>query len=229
MPVISGILLRIVFMRTIRSSMKTTPKDVLSQLIRERRSCRKFSHNSINVQEITQIFEDIRFMPCPTNRQCFRFLGFKNPLKIQAMRQEIVTEVEAIAQKLDPGDADTFRKYAEFFTFFDKAPYIIVGLYRTFVSRLPSGDSKADSIQGLAEVQAFGGAVTALLLSLHARRYSACWMTGPLIAENRILRLLEVEDPWRLGAVIPVGVSPQPPECPKKPITDKVFSSVFEF
>ena len=208
--------------------MKTDPKEVLSELIRERRSSRKFSHNSINIREITEIFEDICFMPCPTNRQCFRFLGIRNPLIIQAMRQEIMTEVEAAAKGLDPDEAEKFRKYSEFFTFFDRAPFVIVGLYRNFVSRLPSGDSKADSIQGLAEVQAFGGAVSALLLSLHARKYSACWMTGPLIAENRIRRLLEVEDPWRLGAVIPVGKAAQPVECPKKPPVERVFSMVFE-
>lgn len=208
--------------------MKDDPKTIFSTLVRERRSTRKFSHNSIDIQEITEIFEDIRYMPCPTNRQCFRFLGIRNPLIIQAMRQEIMTEVEAAAQCLDSDEAEKFRKYSEFFTFFDRAPFVIIGLYRNFVSRLPSGDPKADSIQGLAEVQAFGGAVSALLLSLHARNYSACWMTGPLIAENRIRRLLLVEDPWRLGAVIPLGRAVQAAECPKKPSVEKIFTMAFE-
>jgi len=205
-----------------------TAKEILKNLIRSRRSVRKFARVPIPENEIREIFENIRYMPSPTNRQCFRFVGLRNPLKIEAMKQEIVTEVELTAQTLDPDDAEKFRKYSDFFTFFEKASFVIVGFYRTFVSRLPSGGPKSDFFQGLAEIQAFGGAVAALLLELEARNFSACWMTGPLIAETRILRLLEIEEPWRLGAVIPVGKIDLRPECPKKPPVEKIFSLVFD-
>jgi coenzyme F420-0:L-glutamate ligase/coenzyme F420-1:gamma-L-glutamate ligase len=196
----------------------------LSTLIRTRRSVRKFQSGPIDRELIREVFEDVRFMPCPTNRLCFRFILVEDHLRLEAMRQEVVTEVEAAASALAPEDADTFRKYADYFTFFTKAPGTIVGLYRTFVSRLPSGGPGSDSIQGLSEVQAFGGAVGAALLALEARGISACWMTGPLIAERRILRVLEVEDPWRLGAIIPIGLAEERPVCPKKPDLDRIFS-----
>lgn len=196
----------------------------LSTIIRERRSIRRFRPDPVPVSLLHDVFEEIRFMPCPTNRQCFQFVAVEHQLKIQAMKQEIVTEVERMVQKLDTEDGEKFRKYAEFFTFFEKAPLTIVGLYRTFVSRLPSGDPAAESIQGLAEIQAFGGAVSALLLELHARGLGACWMTGPLIAERRILQVLDVENPWRLGAVIPIGYPLEKADCPKKPPREKVFS-----
>lgn len=208
--------------------MAHSASEVLGTLIRKRRSIRKFKSDEIDLHDIEKIFDDLRYMPCPTNRQCFRFLGVKNALKIQAMRQEIVTDLEATAQGLDPEDAEKFRKYAEFFTFFDKAPLVLIGLYRTFVSRLPSGDPKADDLNGLAEMQAFGGAVGALLLELESRGYGGCWMTGPVIAETRIIRLLEVEKPWRLGAIIPVGRPQKIPETPKKPDREKIFSMAFD-
>lgn len=208
--------------------MAQTTSEILGKLIRKRRSIRKFRSDDIDLHDIEKIFDDLRYMPCPTNRHCFRFLGVRNALKIQAMRQEIVTDLEATAQGLEPEDAETFRNYAELFTFFDKAPLVLIGLYRTFVSRLPSGDPKADTLNGLAEIQAFGGAVGALLLELESRGYGACWMTGPVIAENRLIRLLEVEPPWRLGAIIPVGRPRNIPETPKKPDREKIFTMAFD-
>lgn len=204
--------------------MQDTPKQILSRLIRERRSVRAFHEKPVDVKELEAIFEDIAFMPCPTNRLCFRFIVIRNKLQVEAMRQEIITEIDSAAKNLDPEEGEKFRKYADFFTFFHKAPVSVVGLYRHFVSRLPSGESQGESIQGLAETQAFGGAVAALLLSLHAHGLSSCWMTGPLIAEKRILQLLEIEAPWRLGAVLPIGYPREKPQCPNKPSLDKILA-----
>jgi len=198
--------------------------EMLTALLRERRSIRKFRPDPIARDVIQAVIDDVRFMPCPTNRACFRFLLVEDHLKLEAMRQEIITEVEATAAGLAPEDAETFRAYADYFTFFTKAPATLVGLYRTFVSRLPSGGPGSDSIQGLSEIQAFGGAVGALLLSLEARGIGSCWMSGPLIAERRITRILEVEEPWHLGAIIPLGYAEERPACPKKPDLERVFS-----
>lgn len=194
---------------------QSSPVSVLSCLLRERRSVRQFRHEPVDPALIEAALDDVRFAPAPTNRQCFRFLAVNDPLVLQAMRLDVVARVEQVAQRLDEVAAEEFRRYSTWFTFFDRAPVVLFGLYRVFVSRLPDGESNLP--EGLAEIGAFGGAVHALLLALHVRGLGACWMSGPLLAEEKLLALLRLEKPWRIGAVLPVGWPQGAAACPKKP------------
>ena len=194
-----------------------------SDLVKQRRSIRRFQHRAFPLELLSEVMEEVRFVPTPTNRQCYRFLGVQNPLLIERMRLEILTRTEEIAGRLDEKSGQSFREYSQWFTFFDNAPVVLVGLFRLFSSRLPVGDPGQPPLEGVAELQAFGGAVQTLLLSLQARGLGSCWMSGPLIAEERLLRLLHIEKPWRLGAIIPVGLPDQPAACPKKPQVSEIF------
>ncbi|MFZ2958174.1 MAG: nitroreductase family protein [Candidatus Ozemobacteraceae bacterium] len=194
------------------------------KLIRERRSVRKFLHEPIDPELIAGAIDDARFSPTPTNRQCYRFIAVSDPIILQAMRQDILARIEEIAVRLSPDTAASFKEYAKWFTFFDQAPVVMFGLYRLFTSRLPDGGESSRRLEGLAELPAFGGAVHALLLALHARGLGSCWMSGPLIADDKLESRLSLESPWRLGAVIPVGKAAQKPPTPRKPDPSAVFS-----
>ncbi|MBF0501047.1 MAG: nitroreductase family protein [Candidatus Riflebacteria bacterium] len=204
--------------------MKTHVQNDFQKLLRERRSVRKFTHDPVPAELITAAIDDVRFSPTPTNRQCYKFIGVSDPLILQSMRIDVLARIEEIAARLAPETATSFKEYAGWFTFFDQAPLVLFGLYRLFASRLPDGEESSRSLEGIAELQAFGGAIHALILSLHARGLGSCWMSGPLIAADKLETLLAVESPWRLGAVIPVGKPAQKPVCPRKPDSATVFS-----
>jgi len=194
------------------------------ELIKTRRSVRRFRCEKIDSELIKTVMEAVKFSPTPTNRQCFQFLAVSDPLLLKSMRQEILVKIDEISKNLSEEAATAFREYSQWFTFFDQAPVVLFGLYRIFVSRFPSGKDSGKSLEGMAEIQAFGGAVNSLLLALHAQGLAGCWMSGPLIAEEGIERILRIESPWRLGAVIPVGLPESIPPVPKKPTLDAVFS-----
>lgn len=194
-----------------------------STLVRQRRSVRRFKVEPVDPQLIQEAMEDVRFSPTPTNRQCYRFLGLSDPLLLKVLRQDVLDRIGQISKGLDDDAARSFKEYANWFTFFDQAPMVLFGLYRQFASRLPSGDS-GRQLDGLAESQAFGGALHALLLALQARGLSSCWMSGPLIAAEQLEARLKIDPPWRLGAVIPVGHPEGTVNCPKKPDRDAIFS-----
>jgi nitroreductase len=200
--------------------------DGFLDLLTHRRSVRKFRPDPVDLALVEKVLAGVRFAPTPTNRQCFRFLAISDPLVLQTMRHDVLRRIDSISQKLDADAGTMFREYSKWFTFFDQAPLVIFGLFRVFASRLPVDESPdKERLEGLAEVQAFGGAVHALLLGLHALGLGSCWMSGPLIAENQLEQLLQVERPWRLGAVVPVGWPEAKGEAPHKPALEAIFSS----
>ena len=202
---------------------ESSPPD-LSDDLRQRRSIRRFRGDPVPRETIDRIMDAVRFSPTPTNRLCFRFLGIQQPLLIESIRQEVVTSIEQVASQLDEESARTFREYSQWFTFFDRAPVLIIGLFRVFSSRLPATGGNMPSLEGIAELQAFGGAIHALLLEAHHHNLGGCWMSGPLIAEDRLLRLLQIEKPWRIGALVPIGFPESQPKAPKKPSVQDMFT-----
>jgi len=194
-----------------------------SDLVRKRRSIRRFRAEAVDPNLIQDAMEDVRFSPTPTNRQCYKFVGLSDPLLLKVLRQDVMDRIGKISRELDEEAARSFKEYANWFTFFDQAPVVLFGLYRQFASRLPSGDSPR-LLEGLAENQAFGGALHALLLALQARGLGSCWMSGPLVAAEQLEELLKIQPPWRMAAVIPVGWPEGKVKCPKKPERDSIFS-----
>jgi len=193
-----------------------------SGLLEARRSIRQFRPEPVDPAIIARVMETVRFSPTPTNRHCFRFIAVSDSLLLQSMSQDVSRRIDEIARQLDDVSAAAFRDYSKWFTFFDRAPVVLFGTYRSFASRLPTGENNR-TLEGLAEIQAFGGAIHALLMGLHAVGLGSCWMSGPLVAENPLERLLHIEKPWCLGAVIPVGWPSTKPPCPKKPALEDVL------
>jgi len=193
-----------------------------SELLEARRSVRQFRPDPVDPAIIARVMDAVRFSPTPTNRYCFKFIAVSDRLLLQSMSQDVSRRIDDIVRQLDDRPAATFRDYSKRFTFFDHAPVVLFGAYRSFESRLPTGENNR-ALEGLAEIQAFGGAVHALLLGLHAVGLGCCWMSGPLVAENPLERLLRIETPWHLGAVIPVGWPAATPPCPKKPAIEDVL------
>ncbi len=200
-----------------------TPKS-FDELVRARRSIRRFKGDPVDPEAVREVMDTARFSPSPTNRQCVRFVGVSDKILLQAVRQEVLKKSDEIARNLEGEAANAFHEYSRWFAFFDQAPLTVFGQYRVFASRLPGEKKTAGRLEGLAEVQAFGGAVHALLLAFFERGLASCWMSGPLIAQESIENLLRIERPWRLGAVIPIGFPEQTPPVPRKPDLESYFS-----
>lgn len=66
--------------------------------------------------------------------------------------------------------------------------------------------------QARPDLQSVGAAIQNLALAAYARGYGVCWMTAPMLARDELEKILEVQQPWQLAALIPMGV---PAETPK--------------
>jgi nitroreductase len=59
----------------------------------------------------------------------------------------------------------------------------------------------------------------------HAMGYGTCWMTAPVLAAPAIERLLDVEPPAKLVAVVPLGI----PAGEVRPTSRKPVADALEF
>jgi nitroreductase len=75
------------------------------------------------------------------------------------------------------------------------------------------------------DLQSIGAAVQLLCTAAHALGYGTCWMTAPVLGAPAIERLLGVEPPARLVAVVPVGR----PAGDVRPSSRRPVEDVLEF
>jgi nitroreductase len=121
--------------------------------------------------------------------------------------------VARIAATVSEEGRDTFVAYGDYFVRFERAPVVIVAVHRgrqvlqNLVDERLSAEDRAQivAMERDSGLCATAMAVQNLLLSAQARGLGASAMTGPMVAQARLLELLGVPAGWAIAAVIPVG------------------------
>ncbi|HOT75102.1 MAG TPA: nitroreductase family protein [Candidatus Wallbacteria bacterium] len=201
-------------------------KDILD-LIKARRSVRKFSSAPVAEADIDKMLEAALWAPSASNRQSWKFVAVKNPSVIKEMASAVRAAVEKLkAQIEDEDNAAAFGGYSGYFTFFESAPLVIAACFNprpNYVNVLSGKNLRPDD--NLEQTTAVGAAIQNILLAAHGMGYGACWMSGPLIAEQELVKILKLEG-YRLAALIPVGVALETPPAPKRKEPGKLTGKV---
>ena len=179
-----------------------------------RRSVRQFTAQLPPRELVVRVIEAATHAPSGMNKQPWRFVVVSD----EAVKAEMVTrvsrEIETILALL-AGDeyADKVGEYLRnYATLFRTAPVVINVLYREYGQVIASllGRSNLhypDNQEEAANpaMQSVSAAIQNLQLAAHAVGLATCWMTAPLFAREQLHDLLQVESPWQLAAVIPIG------------------------
>lgn len=182
----------------------------LKEAIFTRRSIRKFTEEQISNAEINELIEAACWAPNASNQQMWHFVVVKKKEMMEAMAQAVIDRFDQISAQLGyTHELDGNKAYALFFA---QAPVTIAVLMRPVESKVTEALRKLDyspleiqRLRGQSDLQSIGAALQNLLLLAHAKGYGACWMCAPLIASREIEKILEVEEPWQLKALVPLG------------------------
>ena len=209
----------------------------LLQLLRARRSVRRFREEPLPEATLDQLLEAARWAPSASNRQRFRILVVTSPARIRLLGEAVAQRLARLQQEVRPGREEATAAVREHFLVFTGAPVVLALTHRPgtdllagLARRTPPGEVSpaaapaagiprpiVDSLSGVA------AAVTQLLLAAQALGLGACWMTGPLVARTELERLLDVRDGWELAALVPVGFPAELPAPPaRRPLTQLV-------
>ncbi len=169
------------------------------------------------------------------NAQMWRFVAVEDELTQVAMRQAVDEAVDVMAAWPEVAGAVTekqvkaFRVYS---TFFAEAPLTIAvfalpyeSVADTMLAARGVGLEEHDRLRERPDLQSIGAAVQLLCTAAHALGYGTCWMTAPVLAAEAIERLLGVEPPARLVALVPVGR----PAGEVRPSSRRPVEDVLEF
>lgn len=204
--------------------------DGLLDLMRARRSVRRFAPEPLDRATIARLVEAAVTAPSASNKQPWRFLVVESRARIDAMAEAVRAAVARIAARVPEASQGAFRAYGDYFTRFELAPAVIVPIHRGLAVLSNLVDDALDEADraAIAAMEARSGlvgtslALENLLLMAHAMGLGASGMTGPLVAEPAIRAILEVPDGWGIVALVPIG---RPAEAPaptdRKPV-DKV-------
>lgn len=191
----------------------------LLQLMRQRRSVRRFRPDPLPEPLLEQLLEATRWAPSASGRQAFRLILVTDREVIVEMRRAVERACERLASEATDERAREAAAYGgRYFLHFGGAPAVVVTIYRAGVDLLRPGQAKGDGTprQLLDAISSFSAALMQLLLAAEALGLGACWMTGPLVAGEELRGLLQVPSGWELGAVVPVGFADEAPEAPRR-------------
>jgi len=205
----------------------------LIEVVKKRRSIRKFKLDKIPKEDIYDIIRAATLAPSAHNKQMWRFVAISNKEVLKEMKKAIVEEVEEISSWPEVKEVETKIKGMRVYsTFFVKAPLVFAVLVKPYHSLvdellklegLKKGQVKL--LHSHVEIQSVAAAVENLLLAATEKGYGTCWMCGPLIAATALEKVLKIEEPWKLMALIPMGI----PNQELKPKTVKKIDEVLEF
>lgn len=176
------------------------------QIIKERRSIRKFKPDPIPKEVLARIIQIGMWAPSAMNTQPWEFYVFTGK-----SRDEIVSILSKTIKGITPRLKELFNEKMLNFTsgFFQNmggAPVVVL----VFTHRLPIAQYQEGAVQSCA------AAVQNLLLAAHIEGLGACWLTGPLWVEDEILTYLGRQEDARLVAAIPIGFPDQTPPVPPR-------------
>jgi len=201
----------------------------LLELMKGRRSVRRFRDRPVPEAMVEQLLEAARWAPSAGNRQAWRFLLVRGEDKRAELREIVATALRDLRQELRGDLADDVERYLENFTHFAGAPLVVVPIFRSVDLLQASVDDDKTMQTRRAELDALSSvaaAVQNLLLAAHSLGLGACWMSGPLLAEAELERALAVPEGWRLAAVIPVGYPDEQPAPASRRALTRLYRNV---
>lgn len=203
---------------------------ILLDIIKQRRSVRKFSPEPVDDKDIQKIIEAASMAPSATNSQNWRFIAVKTEEKRKELVKAIEDQIKEYSALIKSQRAyNEFNAYARFFTFFASAPLVLAVIktpYTSFSMRIMQRYGISPEALEAADAQGPSAAIQNMLLASHALGYGACWMTGPLIAKEKLEKVLNIESPDSLMALIPVGKTESTPAVPKRKPMEEIFETM---
>lgn len=196
--------------------------DILD-VIRDRRSVRRFSPQPIRDKDLRKMIDAARWAPNGSQAQPWRFIIIQDRDMLARMGKMVNAKIDELP--ISPSIRDGWRQSSVFFAY---APTTVAVLYRKIPELYPESDinwiiekkgcsyNEAHDFMGRVELMSVSAAIENLLLTAHSLGYGACWMRVPYMAKDELEKMLGAEQSWELIALVPIGRAAQSPAPPPR-------------
>ncbi len=187
--------------------MTMNPTDVL-ELIRGRRSLRRYRPRPVPREWIMQILESASWAPSAHNRQPWRFVILDNA----ALKQQLAVSMgirlrrDLQADKMPSAiiGKDVSRSYDRICS----APLIIV-VCMTLADMDVYSDARRNRHEQTMAVQSTAMAGQNMMLMAFSLGLGACWMCAPLFCPDLVRQVLDLPEDWIAQGMVTIGFPAQ--------------------
>ncbi|MCB9136193.1 MAG: nitroreductase family protein [Anaerolineales bacterium] len=203
--------------------MTATHPFELQQLIRSRRSVRRFLPDPVPRAVIERILETGTCAPSAHNRQPWRFAILTTPAAKTHLADAMGADFhrDLLADGLSPEAIETQLTRSR--TRILEAPVVIL-LCLTMADMDPYPDEKRQRAEYLMATQSVALAGGTILLAAHAEGLGGVWVCAPLFAPDTVRHALSLPLDWEPQGMLLLGYPATVPEArARKPLDDVTF------
>lgn len=176
----------------------------LFNLIKSRRSIRRYTSEPIPPETIRRLLEAAAWAPSAHNRQPWRFAVLTSAADQARLAEAMGRRLRAdrTADGDDPADInrDVARSYARL----TGAPaLIVVCLSMIEMDKYP--DPRRAEYEHMMAVQSTAMAAQNLMLQAHAAGLATCWLCAPLFVPELVRTTLDLPEDWEPQGLITLG------------------------
>jgi len=200
---------------------RSTKADALLDLIKSRRSVRRYTSEPIPKQTILRLLEAGSWAPSAHNRQPWRFAVLTRPADKEHLARAMGARLRAdrSADGDDPDDIE--RDVARSFARLTGAPVlIIVCLSLVDMDRYP--DARRSHNEWVMAAQSTAMAAQNILLQAQAEGLAACWVCAPLFVPDLVRQTLDLPEDWEPLGLITLGKPAEERTKTRAPLETKV-------
>ena len=207
----------------------------LEQLIKGRRSIRKWSKKTVPDDLVWKALELATWAPNGGNYQGWYFVVVKRQKTIENIADAVQSVSDQIASWPEAATwQDEVERYRQNVSFFRNAPVcigVLASHYQSVTDKVLTAreplDPDAQRIQSYRRfaptaIQSAAAAVTTMLLAFHQMGLGAIWLAAPLMAKKDIETILGTPSNLQLICLVAAGYPDESPKKDRKPVKEVV-------
>jgi nitroreductase len=182
--------------------------NVLLTIARSRKSVRAFRSERVPDDLIEKIIAVAKLSPYASARKNWGIEVVRDRSVIAEAAAVVDAASALLVERARHDYRESFRSYAENFSAFKKAPVLLIPFFRvapTVTAMLEKNDGSLAVWERDNVVKSISCVVMLVLLAAEGLGLGACCITGALVAEDKLLRILNIKNGRHIGAIIPVG------------------------
>jgi nitroreductase len=183
--------------------------ETLKAICQNRHSTRSFSNETIPDESIQKIIEIARTSPYISGLKNWDIQVVGSKEQISQISECVDLKAKELSSLIKDELKEHFLNYSKNFSFFRDAPCLLVVTYRLSpIMESMMGANITDEVLRW-ERDNFNKSISCvamlILLAAESIDLGACYMTGPIIAQESIMKIIESKPGREIGAIIPIG------------------------
>lgn len=184
-----------------------------SEAVEGRRSVRRYRPDPVPRAHVEHMVTLAARAASAGNAQMWRFIAVQDNTVLQEMKRAVDERLDEMAAWPElAAERKAIKAVRAYATFFSQAPLCFAVLGMPYSSRTDLLLSERglsleerDRLRQRPDLQSVGAAVQLLITAAYTMGYGSCWMSAPVLAAEGLEKVLGVEPPAQLVALVPVG------------------------